>query len=139
MRARCAVILAASILACGATQAAAQGVADSPLLKLSKDDMRKEVDKRYNEALAKTLAPEVAKANSSVFTWASEAKVACGIAIGFLKTSTVDTGSVNKGESCTPCAAACVAPQARTDAARITAHRALIHPSKFSERRRAPP
>src|SRR6185312_9935635 len=96
MKARCAVILAASVLACGATHAAAQGVADSPLLKLSKDDMRKEVDKRYSEALAKTLAPEVVKADSNVFTWASEAKVACGIAIGFLKDSQVDSDSVNK-------------------------------------------
>jgi len=96
MKARCAVILAASVLACGATHAAAQGVSDSPLLKLSQDDMRKEIDKRYNEALAKTLAPEVVKADNNAFTWASEAKVACGIAIGFLKSHQVDTDSVNK-------------------------------------------
>jgi len=96
MKARCAVILAASVLACGATQAMAQGVVNSPLLKLSKDDLRKEVDKRYNEALGKTLAPEVVKANTTVFTWASEAKVACGIAIGFLKDNQVDEDSVNK-------------------------------------------
>src|SRR6185312_14201656 len=96
MKARCAVILAASVLACGATHAAAQGVTDSPLLKLSKADMRKEVDKRYNEALAKTLAPDVVKADNNAFTWASEAKVACGIAIGFLKDSQVDADSVNR-------------------------------------------
>lgn len=58
--------------------------------------MRGEVEPRYQAALAATLSPEVLGANDVRYTWASEAKVACGIAIGFLKARTVDEDSINK-------------------------------------------
>ncbi|HEX7760995.1 MAG TPA: OmpA family protein [Caulobacteraceae bacterium] len=58
--------------------------------------MRSEVDKRYDAAVKLTQTPEIINAADTRFTWASEAKVACGIAIGFLKTSTVDEDSVNR-------------------------------------------
>jgi outer membrane protein OmpA-like peptidoglycan-associated protein len=38
----------------------------------------------------------VVRANDVRFTWASEAKVACGIAMGFLKSGAVDEESINK-------------------------------------------
>ena len=58
--------------------------------------MRSEVEQRYNAAVAMTRSPEVVRANDVRFTWASEAKVACGIAIGFLKSGTVDEDSIDK-------------------------------------------
>ncbi len=36
------------------------------------------------------------RANDDRYVWASEAKIACGIAIGYLKTSTVHQDSINK-------------------------------------------
>lgn len=81
----------------GATGAAAQNVARSPILDLgSVSAMRGEVTKRYDAALQATLAPDVVRSNDDRFTWASEAKVACGIAIGYLKTNTVHQDSINK-------------------------------------------
>ena len=84
-------------LACSASAAAAQGIPRSPLLDLgSVSAIRPEIDKRYEAALAATLAPEIVRANDPRWVWASEAKVACGIAIGFLKTKTIDEDSINK-------------------------------------------
>lgn len=87
-------VLALSIAAF-ATEARAQ-VARSPLLDGSMSSIRTQVTQRYEAALAATKAPDVVAANDVRYTWASEAKVACGIAIGFLKTRTVDEDSVNK-------------------------------------------
>jgi OmpA-OmpF porin, OOP family len=81
----------------GAAQAAAQNVPRSPILDLgSVSAMRGEVTKRYDAALQATLAQEVVRANDERYVWASEAKVACGIAIGYLKTSTIHQDSINK-------------------------------------------
>lgn len=87
-------VLALSIAAF-ATEARAQ-VARSPLLDGSMSSIRTQVTQRYEAALAATKAPDVVAANDVRYTWASEAKVACGIAIGFLKTRTIDEDSVSK-------------------------------------------
>jgi len=88
---------AALALACTATSAAAQAIPRSPLLDLNTvAAIRPEIDQRYQAALAATLAPEIIRANDPRFVWASEAKVACGIALGFLKTRTIDADSINK-------------------------------------------
>jgi len=78
-----------------ASQANAQ-ITRSPLLDGSVSQIRREVTKRYDAALAATRSHDVVAANDVRFTWASEAKVACGIAIGFLKTGTKDEDSINK-------------------------------------------
>jgi outer membrane protein OmpA-like peptidoglycan-associated protein len=78
-----------------ASQANAQ-LARSPLLDGDVSSIRAEVTKRYEAALAATRAREVVAANDVRYTWASEAKVACGIALGFLKTRTVDEDSIDK-------------------------------------------
>lgn len=57
-------------------------------------DLRTEITRRYDTALAATLARDVIAANDSRFLWASEAKVACGIAIGYLKHRTKDAESI---------------------------------------------
>ena len=75
---------------------AAHAVARSPLLDMGKDQIRSEVKSRYDVALAATLAEDVRKSEDSRFVWASEAKVQCGIALGFLKSGTVDADSINR-------------------------------------------
>lgn len=90
-----AATAAAFLVGFGAS-ASAQ-VSPSPILaKGSARAMRGEVQQRYDAAVAQSRSPDVVRANDVRFTWASEAKVACGIAIGFLKTGTVDQDSINK-------------------------------------------
>jgi OmpA-OmpF porin, OOP family len=90
--------LAATMVVCAlgaAGQATAQ--ARSAILDAgSIGAMRAQVDQRYQAALALTLSKEVVAANDVRYLWASETKVACGIAIGFLKTRTVDEDSIGK-------------------------------------------
>ncbi|USI76491.1 OmpA family protein [Sphingopyxis sp. USTB-05] len=73
----------------GAAQA--QALADLPI-----DQVRTEVQTRYDAALALTIDRSVVAANSNVYTWASEAKVQCGIAKGFLKSNTKDAESLRR-------------------------------------------
>ena len=87
--------VAALSMAALASEAEAQ-VVRSPLLDGSVSSIRSEVTRRYEAALAATRSREIVAANDVRYTWASEAKVACGIAIGFLKTRTVDEDSINK-------------------------------------------
>lgn len=87
------------LLACAAGTAQAQGYTGggrSPLLDLPRAQLRAEVESRYGAAVQLTQAREIVAANDSRFLWASEAKVACGIAIGHLKAREVDEDSVNK-------------------------------------------
>lgn len=87
--------VSALAIAAFACEANAQ-VARSPLLEGSAASIRSEVARRYEAALAATTSREIVAANDVRYTWASEAKVACGIAIGFLKTRTIDEDSINK-------------------------------------------
>ena len=80
-----------------ASQAHAQ-IARSPLLDGSVGQIREEVTKRYDAALAATRSRDIVAANDVRFTWASEAKVACGMAYGYLKTNYRDEDTLNKCE-----------------------------------------
>lgn len=51
---------------------------------------------RYNAALAASLDNSVTAANDSRHLWAIEAKVQCGIALGYMKSSTRDEPSISK-------------------------------------------
>lgn len=75
---------------------AAHAVTRSPLLDLSKDQLKGEVQTRYDAALAATRAEDVRRSDDTRYSWASETKVQCGIALGFLKSGTVDEDSVNR-------------------------------------------
>ena len=75
---------------------AAHAVTRSPLLDLGQDQLKGEVQTRYDAALAATRADDVRRSDDPRYTWASEAKVQCGIAMGFLKSETVDEDSVNR-------------------------------------------
>lgn len=51
---------------------------------------------RYDAALAATNNPVLISANDPRYTWASEAKVQCAIALGYLKSDTRDEPSISK-------------------------------------------
>lgn len=63
---------------------------------MSVSDLRSAVQQRYDAALAFSTNPAVISENSAVHTWASDAKVQCGIALGFLKSRTKDADSVRR-------------------------------------------
>ena len=71
---------------------------DSALMSLGKSELRGEIESRYQTALAATLSEAVQKSINSQYYWASEAKVQCGIAMGFLKSGTKDADSIGKCE-----------------------------------------
>ncbi|HEV7315026.1 OmpA family protein [Sphingopyxis sp.] len=71
--------------------ALAQALADRPI-----GELKTEVRTRYDAALALTTDRSVVAANSNAYTWASEAKVHCGIALGYLKSNTKDAESLRR-------------------------------------------
>lgn len=71
--------------------ALAQPLADRPM-----SELRGEVQIRYDAALAMSTDGSVVVADSNVYAWASEAKVQCGIAMGFLKSNTRDAESLRR-------------------------------------------
>jgi len=89
-----AIFGAAMMLASEA--AYAQASPRSPLLDLPQSQLRSELETRYQAALAATLAADVKRSEDVRYITASEAKVQCGIAIGYLKTRTVDADSINR-------------------------------------------
>lgn len=72
----------------------AQPVSD--LMGMSVSQLRDEMDRRYDDALALTIDQAVVGANDDRYMWASQAKAQCGIAVGFLKSGTKDPVSVGK-------------------------------------------
>jgi OOP family OmpA-OmpF porin len=72
---------------------------DSALMSLGKAELHGEIESRYQTALAATLSENVLKSTDSQYYWASETKVQCGIALGFLKSGTKDADSIGKCES----------------------------------------
>lgn len=71
---------------------------ESSLMSLGKAELRGEVESRYDAAVAATLDADVLKSTDSRYYWASETKVQCGIAMGFLKSGTKDADSIGKCE-----------------------------------------
>lgn len=76
--------------------AAPQIVSAQALAERSGSDLRNEVQSRYNAALAVSTDPNVISQNSAVHNWASDTKVQCGIALGFLKSGTRDEDSLRR-------------------------------------------
>ncbi len=71
--------------------AMAQELADRPI-----GELRTEVGSRYDAALAMSVDPSVAAADTGSYAWASEAKIQCGIALGFLKSNSKDAESLRR-------------------------------------------
>lgn len=78
-----------------AMPARAQG-AGADLLQLSGGSLRGELQTRYEGALAATRDEAVVAANDTRYHWASEAKVQCAIAIGYMKSTARDETSIRK-------------------------------------------
>jgi len=66
------------------------------LMSLDKGALRGAIQSRYDEALALTQDPAIVSGDNDRFTWASQAKAQCGIALGFLKSGTRDPVSIGK-------------------------------------------
>ena len=97
MRTKTQTVLAVAAVACSAVATAAHATPRSPILDAgSVGAIRSQVEQRYSAAVAATQAPDVLGSADTRYIWATEAKVACGIAIGFLKTNTVDEESIDK-------------------------------------------
>ena len=61
-------------------------------------DLKSEVVKLMDESVAVANSSEWINSSRPVFVWASEAKVACGMAYGYLKTNYKDEDTLNKCE-----------------------------------------
>lgn len=59
-------------------------------------ELRSEVVRLMDESIAVAKSSEWIKSSRPVFVWASEAKVACGKAYGYLRTNYKDEDTVNK-------------------------------------------
>ena len=66
------------------------------LTAMDVSSLRNEIQTRYDLALAASTDPAYVNASDSRYIWAIEAKVQCGIALGFLKSSTKDATSISK-------------------------------------------
>ena len=71
-------------------------VAAMPGTAWAQDDQEGQIQQRYDAALAATLDPAIVSANDTRYTWASEAKVQCGIALGYFESGTRDETSISK-------------------------------------------
>jgi outer membrane protein OmpA-like peptidoglycan-associated protein len=65
-------------------------------MALDRGALKTEIGTRYDASLALTQDATVISADSNRFNWATQAKVQCGIAIGFLKSGFKDPVSVGK-------------------------------------------
>lgn len=91
------LLLASAIGTCAVPVIAhAQASTPNALLQLDISSLRGEIRNRYDAALAETTDQSVVMANDNRYMWASQAKAQCGIAMGFLKSSTKDPVSIGK-------------------------------------------
>jgi len=83
------------ICAASASGAVAQ-TSGGDLLSADGDTLRSELQTRFDVALAATGDSAVSSADDPRYMWASEAKVQCAIALGYLKSNTRDETSIGK-------------------------------------------
>ena len=69
----------------------------SPLIDIERaGELRKEVTQRFEQAVDVADSPSWIDSSRPAYTWASEAKVACGKAIGYLKGGYISEEYVGK-------------------------------------------
>lgn len=97
MRTKLALPLLATCLAVG-LQPGVAWAQDSgqDLSGLEKGELRSALQLRYDAGLAATENPAIVNANDPRYLWASETKVQCGIALGYLKANRRDANSIGK-------------------------------------------
>lgn len=89
------IALGGLITAAMAAPAQAQSETLADMLALSDSALEGELTSRYEAGLAASLNNSVISADDPRYLWALEAKVQCGIAIGFMKSSTRDETSIS--------------------------------------------
>lgn len=87
-------LLAAATVALPATAMAQDSAND--LMGMSVSALKGEIGKRYDAALTLTRDGAISGADNPRYLWALQAKAQCGIALGFLKSSTKDPVSIGK-------------------------------------------
>ncbi|MXO73994.1 OmpA family protein [Altererythrobacter aerius] len=87
--------MTAATLSCVVATPAFGQATTAELMAADIGSLRDEIQQRYDLALARSTDPAVINANDSRYNWANEAKVQCGIALGFLKSSTRDETSIS--------------------------------------------
>lgn len=92
-----ALAAAAPAVAADAAGAAQCGIlVRSPLLNLPTPEMQQQVTLRLDRSVQVANAASTITSTSPRFVWASEAKVACGIAVGFFGGGEVNEEAVSK-------------------------------------------
>jgi OOP family OmpA-OmpF porin len=90
--------LALALAVCGAASPALAEAQNGggELVVLGRDQLHGELRTRYDAALAMTHDPAIVAADDTRYLWASEAKVQCGIALGYLRSGHKDPISIGK-------------------------------------------
>lgn len=91
---RLGVVAALALSAGWSFPALAQDDDFARLMAMDLDGLEGEIQSRYDAGLAASMDQGVIAANDARYTWALETKVQCGIALGFLKSSTRDETSI---------------------------------------------
>ena len=95
------IALPANALAADLTGAYAQCVAagNADLIQIdNRSVLQEQIDQRFNHSVEVAASEGYISSTRPTFIWASETKVACGKAIGYLKSSTIDAQYINKCE-----------------------------------------
>ncbi len=90
------LLAATALVSFGSTAVQAQEGDFAYLMGLDNNTLRGEVQSRYDAGLANSLAESFIAADDPRYLWALETKVQCGIALGYLKSSTKDETSIRK-------------------------------------------
>lgn len=87
-------LVAIALTAVCSVSAQAQDADFTRLMALDFNSLEGEIQQRYDAGLAASTDPAFMAANDARYTWALETKVQCGIALGYLKSSTRDETSI---------------------------------------------
>ncbi len=90
------VVVSGAVLALFSTSAMAQSDDYAALMGLGDSALVDELTMRYDAGLAASLDESYISADDPRYLWALETKVQCGIALGFMKSSTRDETSIRK-------------------------------------------
>lgn len=68
----------------------------SSLVDHAKPDLKVEIGRRYDEAVAASEAEPVIYSRRQLWTWANETKVSCGKAIGYLESNEINAEQITQ-------------------------------------------
>ncbi len=95
------IALPAGAMAADLTGAYAQCVAaeNADLIQIeNRSVLQEQIDQRFIHSVEVSASEEYISSTRPTFIWASETKIACGKAIGYLKSNTIDPQYINKCE-----------------------------------------